>query len=116
MLEASRDVKATLEKTFQQMEREARAVLRREGFADAKQRHERSLAARYKGQSFELQIKQTSGDIATAVHQAHQTRYGYSQKENVVEIVSARLRSIGVVEGGRARRTKTTRSSSPKPV
>jgi N-methylhydantoinase A len=115
MLEASRDVKATLEKTFRQMEREARAVLRREGFADAKQRHERSLAARYKGQSFELQIKQTSGDIAAAFHRVHQTRYGYSQKENVVEIVSARLRSIGVVERGRARRTKTTRASSARP-
>src|SRR6185369_12107510 len=50
------------------------------------------------GQSFELQIKQTSGNVAAAFHRAHQSRYGYSQVENAVEIVSARLRSSGVVD------------------
>jgi len=80
------------------MTMEARVILHREGFTDARQKHERSLAVRYKGQSFELQIKQTSGNIASAFHRAHRARYGYAQEKNVVEIVSARLRSIGVVE------------------
>ena len=31
-------------------------------------------------------------------HKAHQVRYGYSQTENKVEIVSARLRSLGLVD------------------
>jgi N-methylhydantoinase A len=63
-----------------------------------KQRHERSLALRYKGQSFELEIKRTSGNIAAEFHRAHQERYGYAQDSNTVEVVSARVRSSGIVE------------------
>jgi len=40
----------------------------------------------------------TAGNMAAHFHQAHHSRYGYSQTNNVVEIVSARLRSFGVVE------------------
>jgi N-methylhydantoinase A len=98
MIEARRESQHLLEKTFREMERQARATLRREGFPDAKQKHERSVAARYKGQSFELQIKRTTGNIAAAFHRAHQSRYGYSQAPIVVEIVSARLRSSGLID------------------
>jgi N-methylhydantoinase A len=98
MLEASRGVEQRLARVFRELEKQAQATLRREGFAEAKQRHERSLAVRYKGQSFEIEIKQTGGDIARAFHRAHRVRYGYSQEQNVVEIVSARVRSIGMVE------------------
>ena len=98
MLEASARNLQSLTPIFRQMEKGARADLRREGFAESKQRHERSLAARYRGQSFELQVKQTTGDIAGAFHRAHRARYGYAQQQNAVEIVSARVRSIGVVE------------------
>jgi N-methylhydantoinase A len=101
MLEASAGAQRELEKVFTVMEKQATATLRREGFPGSKQRHERSLAARYKGQSFELQIKQTNGNIAAAFHRAHLARYGYAQEKNVVEIVSARLRSIGVVRSRR---------------
>jgi N-methylhydantoinase A len=86
-----------LPRIFKQMEREASAVLKAEGFSPAKQRHERSLAMRYRGQSFELDIKDTAKPVA-AFHRAHRERYGYAQEQGVVEIVSARLRSIGVVE------------------
>ena len=102
MLEASADAQRELEKAFLEMEKQARTTLRREGFPESKQRHERSLAARYKGQSFELQIKQTSGNIAAAFHRAHLARYGYAQEKNVVEIVSARLRARGLVSSPRA--------------
>jgi N-methylhydantoinase A len=101
MLEAAHGVEKKLELVFREMEKQARATLRGEGFADSKQRHERSLAARYKGQSFELQIKTTTGNIAAAFHRAHKARYGYAQEKNVVEIVSARVRSIGIVRGPR---------------
>jgi N-methylhydantoinase A len=97
MMEASRGVEKQLESIFHAMEKTARAILRDEGFPETKQRHERSLAARYKGQSFELQIKQTNGNIAAAFHRAHRGRYGYAQEKNNVEIVSARVRSIGLV-------------------
>ena len=101
MIEASAGVQRELEKIFREMEKQATATLRREGFPALKQRHERSLAARYKGQSFELQIKQTARNIAAAFHRAHLARYGYAQEKNVVEIVSARLRSIGLVRSPR---------------
>lgn len=98
MLEIGPGVEVKLGRAFGAMERSARATLRREGFAAAQQRHERSLAMRYKGQSFELEIKQTAGDIGAHFHRAHLARYDYAQKTNSVEIVSARLRSLGLVE------------------
>jgi N-methylhydantoinase A len=99
MLEAAASSRASLERVFREMEKRSRAALRLEGFADARQRHERRLAARYKGQSFELEIDFSSrDDVAGAFHQAHHARYGYAQRGNIVEIVSARLRSVGLVE------------------
>ncbi len=112
MLDAARGIESKLAKIFQEIEKRARADLRREGFPEAKQRHERSLAVRYKGQSFELQIKQTVGNIAGACHRAHRARYGYAQENNVVEIVSARVRSIGVVDKFKARRPMTSTAKS----
>ena len=110
MLEVSRGVEKKLGQTFNEMEREAAVALRREGFPVAQQRHERSLALRYKGQSFELTIKQTRGNLAASFHRAHFERYGYAQKSNAVEIVSARVRSTGVVEKLSARK----RNRSPE--
>ena len=100
---------------FRELEAEARAVLRREGYPESEQRHERSVAARYKGQSFELQIKQTSGSIAAAFHRVHRARYGYAQEKNVVEIVSARVRSLGVVEKLKTQRAESAASAVAKP-
>ncbi|HXQ73015.1 MAG TPA: hydantoinase/oxoprolinase family protein [Pyrinomonadaceae bacterium] len=88
---------ARLAKVFAEMEREAVALLRSEGFSRVKQRHERSLAMRYRGQSFELEVRNTTGDIAASFHLAHRERYGYAQENSEIEIVSARLRSFGLV-------------------
>ncbi len=110
MLEVAAGIDKKLERAFRDLERAAANVLRREGFPTAKQRHERSLALRYKGQSFELEIKQTTGNIAAHFHRAHLERYGYAQTANIVEVVSARLRSLGIVEKllqGRASKRKS---------
>ena len=88
---------ARLGKVFADMEREAVAVLRAEGFPRRQQRHERALAMRYRGQSFELEIRDTTGDIGAGFHRAHRERYGYAQEQSAIEIVSARLRSFGLV-------------------
>ena len=88
---------ARLARVFADMEREATAVLRAEGFARGQQRHERSLAMRYRGQSFELEVRETTGDIGASFHRAHQERYGYAQEASEIEIVSARVRSFGLV-------------------
>jgi N-methylhydantoinase A len=107
MLEATRSNRSTLERAFREMEREARTALRSEGFTDTRQRHERRLAVRYLGQSFELEIKWTRDiDIPAAFHRAHLLRYGYAQEANRVEIVSARLRSSGLVEKLKVARKK----------
>jgi N-methylhydantoinase A len=87
-----------LGKVFSEMEKEATALLRSEGFARSRQRHERSLAMRYRGQSFELEVRKTVGDLAAEFHRVHRERYGYAQEQSEIEIVSARLRSFGVVE------------------
>src|SRR5262249_16746183 len=52
---------------------------------------------RYRGQSFELEVRDTNGDIAASFHRAHRERYGYAQEESEIEIVSARVRSFGLV-------------------
>jgi N-methylhydantoinase A len=100
MLEAGpTSAESAIEKVFDEMESQARAALQREGFDDAKQKHERILATRYKGQSFELELRWTRNiNIAAAFHRAHEARYGYKQEANTVEIVSARLRSSGLVQ------------------
>jgi N-methylhydantoinase A len=90
--------RAKLARVFAEMEKEATKVLRGEGFPATRQRHERSLAMRYRGQSFELEVKDTTGDLATAFHRAHRERYGYAQEQSEIEIVSARVRSLGIVE------------------
>jgi N-methylhydantoinase A len=93
----SRSVKS-LPQIFNNMEREARSILRAEGFEASKQRHERSLGMRYRGQSFEIEVKYSSAALAERFHQAHRERYGYAQESSEVEIVSARLRSLGLVK------------------
>jgi N-methylhydantoinase A len=115
MLEASDESDRKVERAFREMEREARESLRREGFGEKEQRHERLLAARYKGQSFELEIKwRPRARVAEDFHRAHMARYGYAQKGNVVEIVSARLRSEGIVKKPAMRRAAQIKTAGRK--
>jgi len=114
MLELATGVEPKLDRAFREMERAAAVALRREGFPTAKQRHERSLALRYKGQSFELEIRKTSGNVAAEFHRAHRERYGYAQESNTVEIVSARVRSTGIVEKLAKRRRRSANGSRRK--
>jgi N-methylhydantoinase A len=105
MLEAGIGNRAKIERAFREMEREACEALRREGFGPERQRHERTLAVRYQGQSFELEVRwERGGDVAAAFHRAHLARYGYAQDKNKVEIVSLRVRSTGAVEKLREKR------------
>lgn len=108
-----------IELAFREMEKESRRALRREGFDEKEQRHERLLAVRYKGQSFELEIKwRPRKSVAESFHRAHRLRYGYAQPENAVEIVSARLRSRGLVKKPKPRSAAKTkvRPLSARPV
>ncbi len=106
---------ARVERAFLEMERGARAALKREGFDEERQRHERTIAARYAGQSFELEIAWDGGRrLVERFHREHEARYGYAQSADSVEVVSARLRSAGLVEelkDGRPRRAKSENSN-----
>jgi N-methylhydantoinase A len=116
MLEAAGRFAEKLERTFRALEREARAALQKEGFTDARQRHERTAAARYRGQSFELEIKfKRLADIAEEFHRAHLARYGYEQRANAVEVVSARLRSAGLVDKIEDEESGARRGAAVKP-
>jgi N-methylhydantoinase A len=96
MFEAVAGIEKKLERVFRELENNAQAALRREGFPIPRQRHERILAMRYRGQSFELEVKSGKGDLVQKFHQSHRVRYGYAQPGNAVEIVSARVRSSGL--------------------
>jgi N-methylhydantoinase A len=115
MLEVSKGERAAeIERAFRALEREASAALRREGFDPRKQRHERTVAARYRGQSFELEIAWDGGRrLVERFHAAHESRYGYAQTAGSIEVVSARLRASGLVGGlkdERPRRVTSTRN------
>ena len=113
MIEVKRDTGRRLKSIFREMEKVAREMLRREGFVNSRQRHQQRLGMRYLGQSFEIEITNTSDDPAAAFHRAHHARYGYAQQKNRVEIVSARLRSLGLVEKPEVERM---RSRPPRKV
>jgi N-methylhydantoinase A len=116
MLDATAAVTKRLEQIFKEMERTAAAALRDEGFPAARQRHERSVALRYQGQSFELQVKYSATNLAASFHRAHLERYGYAQESNAVEIVSARVRSTGLVKKPAQKQTKVARKANAKPA
>ncbi|MFN2532111.1 MAG: hydantoinase/oxoprolinase family protein [Pyrinomonadaceae bacterium] len=99
------DIKKLM-RVYSDMEHKARRLLRREGFPLLRQQHKRSLAMRYRGQSFELELPFGPGNMATKFHESHKARYGYSQPNVEVEIVNVRLRSSGLVK-----RISTTRGA-----
>ncbi len=55
---------------------------------------ERYLDMRYKGQSFEVRIKLSDGDLRKSFEQTYKSLYGYTLEGNTVEVVNARLRLI----------------------
>jgi N-methylhydantoinase A len=115
MAEVSAKRSSELARIFREIEREALVGLRREGFQPSKQRHDRFLTVRYKGQSFELEIPWTGKDDITGnFHHEHERRYGYSQPHNPIEIVSARLRSRGLVDRIETARAKRVRAHQPQ--
>ncbi len=115
MLEVGAGIDRKLETVFRELEHTAGGSLRKEGFSESKQRSERSLAARYKGQSFELNIESPKGgsrNIAATFHRAHRARYGYAQESDIVEIVSTKLRSIGIMEKFKESRISSSRGGA----
>ena len=115
MLELRRGIDRELNQTFRDLEQTAGGILTAEGFRRNRQHHERSLGLRYKGQSFELEIPYTGRQIGSDFHQAHLKRYGYAQESSPVEVVTARVRSSGLVEKTPQQKLSRRRKKSVKP-
>lgn len=98
---------------FAALARQAQNELRAEGFTIAQTKLLRSFALRYRGQSFELEIA-ADGDALAEFHRAHRERYGHADPQRAVEIVSVRLRGIGVTEKPAVNYVKPARRHRPK--
>lgn len=117
-VEPSRQIPRGIEKEFAALERQAKSDLRGEGFAPAQIKLVRSLAMRYRGQSFELEIEAPAGNMDGVIakfHQAHRERYGHADENRAVEIVSVRLRGVGVAEKPKLKRAARFARYQPKP-
>lgn len=78
---------------FEALESQARTFLREQGATDENLAFRREYDARYRGQSFELDVPHAPS-VSTVVdrfHEKHARRYGYSVAEEPVELVNARL-------------------------
>lgn len=103
-----------LEREFTALERIAVRDLKTEGFGKDKTRLARSVAMRYAGQSFEIDITWSSR-IEAKFHAAHRARYGYSDSSRPIEIVSLRVRAAGVTQKPRSKRWPSSRSTTTRP-
>jgi N-methylhydantoinase A len=99
----------TFERDFAELERDAVHDLKAEGFETDKMKLRRSVAIRYVGQSFEIDIG-WGAKVAARFHRAHRERYGYADSSRPIEIVSLRVRAIGVTQKPRQKRHATAGS------
>ena len=114
MMSASGLDARALERHFAELDREAARDLKNEGFGTNKMKTGRSVAIRYAGQSFEIDIA-WGGRIEAKFHAAHRARYGYADSSRPIEIVSLRVRATGVTQKPRAKRWAPRQSGSARP-
>ena len=96
---------AVLEATFRAMEAEGGAMLERAGIDAGRRRFDRSVDARYAGQSYELNVRIAAGDVDAAAigkmaegfHARHAQTYGHDNRGEPVQFVSLRLAAIGLI-------------------
>jgi N-methylhydantoinase A len=82
---------AELQRELDVLKRRSEQEFREEGWSGRPQ-HRASIDVRYAGQGFELNVPLSVGSLRE-FHRQHQLRYGYSQPEKQLEIVTLRLRS-----------------------
>jgi N-methylhydantoinase A len=87
---------ARIAAAFEELECEARAALEREGVAPDRRTLSRTLAMRYRGQSYEIDVPADgSANLAATFHRIHRERYGHARPDAPVEIVTARVAGTG---------------------
>jgi N-methylhydantoinase A len=105
----------TVEQLFAELSQDAIRDLSSEGFTSDQLKLARSVAVRYVGQSFEIDVA-WGPRFEEAFHAAHRERYGYSDRSREIEIVSLRLRATGLTHKPRLKRWPSTRTHHPKPL
>ena len=96
---------ASLEATLAELAARGRATLEREGVPSSRMRFERTLEARYVGQSFQLPIplpdsRLTAADVAAIrgrFDALHEATYGYAEPREPCEMVALRVAAIGEI-------------------
>jgi N-methylhydantoinase A len=92
-----------VEVIFAQLEARARDDLRRDGFAEREIRIERALDMRYAGQGYEITLScmaeetRALADLRKKFDAEHKSQFGHSAPAEPVEVVSYRVRGVGLV-------------------
>ncbi len=100
-VESSEKLPRLINEAFAALTQQAQRDLRAEGFTTKQIQLQRLLALRYRGQSFDLELPatpQVMPNLMNDFHRAHQERYGHSDATRAVEIVSVRLRAVGLTD------------------
>ena len=104
-----------MERHFAALEKTARRELAAEGFNGERVRLARAAAVRYVGQSFEIDVRW--GDrFEKSFHALHKERYGYADRSRPTEVVSLRLRAVGVTDKPRLQRAAARGEKAPEPA
>lgn len=105
---------AKVERTFAALERAARRDLAQEGFKKENVRLARAVEMRYTGQSFGIDVM-WSKSFEKTFHDAHRQRYGYADTGRPTEIVSLRVKAIGITDKPRIKRARAGNALTPEP-
>lgn len=95
-----------LQRLFDDMEEELRAIFERDRVPGEKVRMLRQADLRYVGQGYELKIDVPDGPITeatleqvwSAFHERHRAEYGHAFKASPIEIVTVKVRGLGIVD------------------
>jgi N-methylhydantoinase A len=105
---------SAIERSFATLEHQARRDLKGEGFTADRAKVIRSAAVRYIGQSFEIEVP-FNKRLEALFHAAHNERYGYADQLRATEIVSLRLRALGVTDKPPLKAISSAKSKTPEP-
>ncbi len=115
---AAEKAQAIVEPVCAELEEQGRADLVREGIAAQHIVIERYLDLRYVGQSYELVVpfEESIIQATTNFHLAHETRFGYSDPNEQVQVVNVRLKARGLTSPPQLARRESKSGALPTPT
>jgi N-methylhydantoinase A len=103
---------------FDELARDGDAALAAQGVAPADRSFVRELDLRYAGQSTELVVvaPATLAEAVDAFHARHEHRYGFSARQDPVEIVTARIVAVGATPKPQLIAADVPEARAPEPA